>query len=478
MPEAPLPFIDKQTSGQAELAGGITVAMNVVVDQLGAVYRRPGVTALAGVTPSVIDAGGISGIYKTLGGQIYAIGDTLPARPIYLVGAGGAAKLGAGVFGTRRPIFAETEMLLVIAAGADVKKVVLVGNVLSNLGGAPPLATHVLANANRLVANDATNDKTKVRFSDQAQGTVTYVGHEQWALTGIGTSGFFTAEGRPDPVVALAEDTNEMLVFGSSTLQSFQPDPNSVYAPLATREVGCSAPYSVTKIDQDFFWLDHLRRFQTGSSRGYQAISDPIQRTLDQMGTISDCYGAYVPIDFMDALVWSFPTDGRTFVFQREVGWGQWAKRVNNNWAPLGITAWHNPQDGGPILVGTSEGKIGTLSFDAATDLGVPISACVTTGFGNRGTEARKWCRCVKLTLRRGTTQDPIGPQAYLRWRNDLGAWEQPLAIDLGASGDREPVVRLSSLGTYRRRQWQFEYSGTEALVLVSATEEFEVLGS
>jgi hypothetical protein len=73
--------------------------------------------------------------------------------------------------------------------------------------------------------------------------------------------------------------------------------------------------------------------------------------------------------------------------------------------------------------------------------------------------------------------QDTIGPQAFLRFRDGPGAWSDRIPVDLGASGERELVLRLPSLGVYRRRQWEFEYSGTEALVLVSAVEEFTVLG-
>lgn len=481
MPEQPLPFVNKQTSGQAEEAGGVSVAMNVVVDQLGAVYRRPGLTSASGVMPGVVDANGIIGVYKTLLGQLFAVGAAGPYRPIYLIDGTSALKLelgkpNASLAGTGRPVFAETEMLLVIAGGAELQKVELAGVLSARLGGTPPRATHVLANATRLLANDITSDKTKVRFSGQAQGTASYAGHEDWAFTV--TAGFFTAEGRPDPVVALGENTNEVLVFGSNTLQGFQPDAATVYAPLATREVGNSASYSVVKQDEDFFWLDHVRRFQMGGVRGQQEISGPIQRTLDNMEVVSDCYGGYLPLDFLDAIVWTFPTDGRTFAFQKGVGWGQWARWSNNNWAPLGITAWHNPQDGGPPLVGTSEGKVGTLSFDAATDFGQPIRASVRTGYVNRGTDARKWCRNVKLTLRRGTTPDPVGPQGFLRYRDDRGPWRDPIPVDLGASGDTELVVNLRSLGTYRRREWEFEYAGTEALVLASATEDFVVLGS
>jgi hypothetical protein len=485
MPEAPIPFTNKQASGQEPLAGATVVAMNVVTDELGAVYRRPGILASPLATSAVIDANGISGLYKTLDGKIWAVGASgPPERPIYQVGPGGSVKLGGGAAGlglrgAGRPTFAETEMLLVLAGGAEPEKVILATGNSARLGGAPPFSTHVLGNASRLLLNDNALDKTKVRFSDLALGTTSYAGHEVWSLGGVGTSGYFTAEGRPDPVVALAEDTNEVLVFGSATLQSFQPDPTVTYSPLATREVGCSAPYSVVKIDQDFFWLDHLRRFIGGGSRSYQPISDPIQRTLDAMVTASDCWGAYVAMDFLDVILWTFPTDGRVFVFQKGQGWGQWAGQANGNWAPLGITAVHMPADGTDVLVGTSAGKIGTLSLDASTDFGEPIRASVTTGYLDHGTSSLKHCASVKFALKRGTTSSSTGPQAFFRFKDRFeDPWSDSIPIDLGASGDRDIVVIFRSLGTYRSRQWQFEYVGAESLSLVSATEEFTVLAA
>lgn len=482
MPALQIPFVNKQTSGQDGLGGGVDLAMNVVVDQLGTVSRRPGIVAHPTLTAAVVDANGISGVYKTLDGSVWAIGAIGPERPIYFVNSSGAVKLGAGAVpnglrGTSRPTFAETEMLLVIAGGAEPEKVILSSKSASRLGGSPPSSTHVLANASRLLLNDNVVDKTKVRFSDVAIGTLSFAGHEVWSLGGIGTSGYFSAEGRPDPVVALGEDTNEVLVFGQATLQAFQPDPTITYSPLATREVGCSAPYSVTKIDQDFFWLDHIRRFVTGGAKSFQVISDPIQRTLDDVSAFGDCFGFYATMGYLDVLCWTFPTDGRTFVFQKGVGWGQWAGWSGSNWAPLGIGALYMPTDGSDPIVGTTSGKIGTLSFDAATDFGEPIRARVTTGYQDRGTASKKHTDAVKLTLRRGATQDTSGPQGFLRYRDRPGAWSDPIPVDLGVSGDTEVMVAFRSVGlSYYRRQWQFEYAGTEALALVSAIEEFTVL--
>lgn len=484
MPDAPILFVNNQASGQEQLGGASPISMNIVVDQAGVINRRPGLVASPLATSSVVDSSGIAGIYKTLDGSIWAVGSLGPERNLYRVTAGGssvvAGTAGAdGLRGTARPTFAETEMLLVMTGGDLPEKIVLSTEQSSRLGGTVPLrSTHVIANASRLLLNDTYADRTKARFSDTAIGTADFSGHEVWSLGGVGTSGYFTAEGKPDPIIAVAEDTNEVLLFGQSTLQSFQPDPQVTYAPVGTREIGCSAPYSVVKVDQDFFWLDHIRRIVTGGTRGYKSISDPIQRTLDAMAVSSDGWGAYIPVGFLDVLMYTFPTDGRTFVFQKGAGWGQWSGNSGGNWAALGVTAVYVPTDGTDVLVGTSDGKIGTFSLDASTDFGTPILASVTTGYQSHDTEAQKHCERVYLTLRRGTTSSSTEPLAYLRFRDQPGDWSDRIPISLGASGDTEVVVPLHSLGVYRRRQWQFEYSGEESLALVSAVETFKVLSS
>src|SRR5262249_41930554 len=152
-------------------------------------------------------------------------------RAIYDIGAGSAIRLSnggspSGLNGSARPIFAETEMIVAVAGGADMQKIIL-GPPESTLrlGGSPPQATHVTANQSRLLANHlaATSSRTIVRFSDIAQGTITYAGLETWTL-GVGDAGFFTAEADPDPIVALASNSNEVFTFGSKTLQVFGSD--------------------------------------------------------------------------------------------------------------------------------------------------------------------------------------------------------------------------------------------------------------
>jgi hypothetical protein len=480
MTEAVIPFANLQESSYDEIGGASPQAFNVIVDGKGVMRRRPGMQASSLMTSEVIDAEGLSGIYMTKAGVIYAVGYGVGERPIYQITPGGFAAIGSGVpphglRGDARPTFAETEMLLVIAGGREPEKIELATHVSGRLGGSPPVSTHVIGLSNRLLLNDVQDDKTKVRYSDVALGTSTYAGHEVWSLGGVGTSGYFTAEVRPDDVVAIAENAGEAWVFGQTTLQTFTADEVSIFSPVAAVELGCGAPYSIVKDDEAFHWIDHKRRIVKSGGRGYEVESAGIQTTLDGMSTSADAFGYSVSLGFLDAFCWGFPTDGRTFVYQKEVGWGQWAGWANGNWAAFSAEAVFSSPIDGTVLVATSTGRVGEFSLSAATDFGDPIVARVTTGYDNRGTNAQKHCLRVRVALRRG--EGTSGEAGFLRWRDRPGEWEGQIPIDFGSSGDTEIVLTYPSLGVYRFRQWQFEFSGTSQVSLVSVTEEFDVLG-
>jgi len=483
MPQADISFRNDQQSSFEELGGASPFAFNVVIDRNGVVTKRPGVTTHPDLPESVVDADGITGLYVSNDSQVYAIGGTPNQRNIYKLASGSALNLSttpnSKLRGTERPTFAETEVFMVLAGGSNIQKVNLFTQESSLLGGDPPLASHVIANSSRLLANDVAIDKTKVRFSGISQGTVDTSGHEMWDNTGLSEDGgFLTAEARPDPVMAVWENTNEVFVWGKDNLQIFVPDANSIFAPAATRESGTLAPYSIIKQGQDFFWLDQHRRIVYSDGRTFQNLEAPIKRQLDALADPTDCFGYRVFTGHVDALVWTFPSDGCTFAYQVGGGWSRWEgwSSEYGNFKPLIVNAHHLRRDGGVNLVGTSTGRVGQFSLSSFSDLGDKVVAYVQSGFEDRGTDNLKRCRSVKLALRRGSsTAASIGK---LEYRDDTGPWNQALYIDTGVTGDNNCVRELRGLGVYRRRQWRFTFSDTANLSLVKVTETFDVLGS
>lgn len=500
MPQAPIPFVNDQKSGFDEIGGASPLAVNVVIDGLGTVRRRPGIASYVAIGAGAPT--GVGGLWASLEDKLYVVGTEVPARNIYRVGMPGTGatsvnlSVGASglieskrqLAGTGRPVFAETEAMVVIAGGAEPEKILFKQgfdvDIPSRLGGSPPRASHVVAMAQRLVANDTvTDNKSRFFYSALAAGS-SFAGHETWngALGLDGSnSGDVDAQARSDKVVALGESTSEVFVFGATTTEIYGTDPAFVFQRTQVKEVGCGAPYSIVKVDQGQYWLDHLRRFVSSDGRKFTVLSGAIQQTLDQMAMVSDCFGYRVRVGPADGIVWTFPEDGRSFYYQFGGGWSQWMgwNTASDRHARFRVNAQAIRFATGDTIVGLTDGQIGILKLDHPTDIGDPIVSEVVTGFQNRGTNLRKHCTSVMMAFRRGTVEGATPVVGHLYFRDLPGAkWDGPLTVDLGASADREPVVFFRSLGVYRMRQWRFVFGGTTDLVLANAFEEYEVLAA
>lgn len=465
---------EQVTSGSA-LAGAQPLAMNVVRDTAGAIRRRPGLSVYGGGPTGAVSPDGIEALDVDAMGRLWAISSGVQKR-LYRVTAGASAVQPGSVIPSTpgaRAIMVHTEGLLAMVSGGAPQKYLFSTGRVSALGGSPPDGTHIIAQSGRLLINNNAFPG-QVWFSGIATGGATE-GHEQWTL-GEGNAGFFSAEARPDPVVAVAENTNEVFVFGRGTLQVFATDPQTVYAPGSTREHGCIAPYSVIKRDQSFAWLDHRRRFVVSDGRAVEPIGDPIQLQIDRLEDVSDCYGFRLRTGFAEALVWVLPSAGLAFAYSGG-GWAQWAGRAGDAYAPLNFgAAVHNQFDGNQV-VATRDGLIGRFDEGANTDRGVEIKAELRSGFVSRGTETRKQCQAVFVTLRRGDADVTTAPVGWISWRDEPnGRWNR-LPVSFGTAGRREAVVALRSLGIYRRRQWRWEFAGNVNLELVSMEEQYEFGG-
>ncbi len=500
--QAPIPFVPDQASGLDVLRGASPVAMNVIIDANGTVSRRPGIAATTIGPPEGLP-NTVIGLHSTATGKNFAItAVVLPGIGVVrrLV-TGAQIPLGGGL-GKTRPIIAETEAMLVIAQSLTPLKLLFDTLGVSALLGGPPSGSHVITNSSRLLLNDAIGDKTRVFFSGPATGT-SIIGHETWNDPLV--SGSFLAEGRTDPVVAITENSNEVWVFGTTSLQTFQTDATLVYVSQATMEYGCATPFGIIKRDQEFAWLDDKRRFIRSDGRDAEPFSQPIQQTLEELDRVDDCFGYRVVTGPVDAYVWSFPTDGRSLVYQQGGGWSTWMSYDDTlaNWIPLVISAHTFILNSNDNLVGLTDGRLGILRNGENTDLGARIPAYIETGFIDRGTDNRKHCISVKIALRRGNTpavisppevidyagpecQTPTGPAddvseaeepfGTFTYRDDEGAFRTAFQISLGKSGDRTIVRDIRSLGVYRRRQWRFTFHGKSDFVLAGVTEEYLVL--
>lgn len=528
--QQPIPFGPLLETSSEEISGASPEAFNVIADSRGTIRKRPGLAAYSVAPSTSVDANGVLGLYLTQErvahtsgtatvsgvhpGVLYAVGATVnvggganTGRNVYRIVGGAATLVGVGAVNQNRlstpaaiattrfprPTFAETEALLILAGWAEMGKIDIrpetfsAPNFTTNadyhemsfLGGCPPLASHVITNSSRILANDTQLDQTKVRFSSISQGIVDFSGHETWAPS-PGAAGFFTAEARSDYLVAIAENTNDIFGFGTTSLQLFSPDSSTTFAPSITRETGCLAPYSPVKWDDKYVLLDHQTRFVSTDGRQWEDVGGPVQATLDGLTAPDECYSYRFSESFADCLVFRFETDDETLVFQPGVGWGRWAQydSASGTFTMFPVLSHHMRSDGGLNVVGLEDGTIRTLSLDNTTDLGTAIVAHVSTGFLDRGSPNEKHSVAVHLTFKR-TAALSDGVVCYLEWRDNLSDEWSSVPIELGVEdGNLTPVVTLRSLGTYRRRQWRFKFGDEAGLFLVGAQETFVTLDS
>lgn len=474
MPTEAITF-DGQASGLEQLSGAPPLCANCLTDIAGTVRARPGIATWTGfpaAAPSV-SGSAASPVLAMVphGTDLYFATEN---RMIWKVdGAGSGTALSnlttaTLLDGTLRPQMLSLRTKVVTVGGGAPQSTD--GTTLSfRLAGSPPNATTIAGIATRIVL--ARNDTSGI-FQWSGLGDT---GHSTWDALN-----FQEAEAKPDVLQAVSDNTNELFAFGSETLQVYSPDPVLGFAAGRALNIGLLAPYSLTRLDDQFVFLDRERRFVVTDGRGFSdnqsVISKPIEATLRALTTVDDCWGFRLRLNRYDACVFMFPTDGRGFIWDRRSNkWSEWRgwNAAGGYAAPIITSAVAWPENN-LFLVGLSNGMIAKLDTATYTDLGTSIKTELLTGFIDHGTDAQKQNIAIYFAFKRGqTSQTLTAPIVNVSYRNDTGAWSKPTVFNLGVAGDYDPVLPLRSVGTYRRRQWKIEYTSDAEFAFMGAREEF-----
>jgi len=518
---APIIFSGSEDKSATELGGAMPLVKNAIPDASGALRRRPGTRTEAGklLYNSHVD-GAVIGI-GPFGDWLIVVTDQ---RRIYAINESGSdvraltsdATPTSFLAGTGRPCIVATRSMVLIAGGAQMQKwdgVAALSSRMANVGDGvdpapaypPPDATFMSAIAQRLVVSAPDSDG-KIHWSGPLED------YTNWDYA-LGGAGYIQAAAKPDPIVAIFDNTNEVFAFGNETIQVFTPaalqvdvnDPNVLldFAPSRTLNIGTISPYSIVPVDDNFMMLDRQRRFILTDARTYTDVSGPVAQILHDLNSIDDCWGFRMRFGRFDCVVWFFPTDGFGLVYDRQTEkWSEWQTGTNifGSESPF-VTSAYNWAEKSMFVVGDSDGQLLLLDDRYSTD-GVlpyvtPIALETRSGFTDHGTTAQKHCKTVLLKFKRATRRYPDSPAYYvgngsghvrISKRDNEGAWKIVRDIELGGPGGdphavsdvapANPCIQLRSLGVYRTRQWKIEYTGQDEIQLVSAQEEFEVLGA
>ena len=147
---------------------------------------------------------------------------------------------------------------------------------------------------------------------------------------------FASAEGNPDNVVAIFVDHREVWVFGTNSTEVWY-DAGLLDFPLtriqgAFNELGCAAPYSVAKMDNQIYWLGKDARgqgivYKAAGYIGQRVSTHAIEWQMQEYANISDATGYTYQQDGHSFYVLNFPSADTTWVY--DVATGAWHERAS-----------------------------------------------------------------------------------------------------------------------------------------------------
>lgn len=289
---------------------------------------------------------------------------------------------------------------------------------------------------------------------------------------------FASAEGSPDGVVAVFVDHRELWVFGTDTTEVWY-NAGLTDFPLARiqgafNEIGCVAPYSVAKMDNQIFWLGRDARgqgivYRASGYIGQRISTHAIEWQIQQYEDLSDATGYTYQQDGHSFYVLNVPSANTTWVF--DAATGAWHER-----AAFEAGQFHRHRADnmcnfeGNIIVGDYQnGNIYRFNLDVFADNGQPQKwlrswRALSTG---QNSLSRTLHHGLQLDCETGVglnSGQGSDPQVMLRWSDDGGhTWSNEHWRSMGRIGQYGRRTLWWRLGaTTKLRDRVYEVSGTD----------------
>ena len=312
--------------------------------------------------------------------------------------------------------------------------------------------------------------------------------------TSIDPLDFASAEGSPDGVVAVLTDHRELWVFGTDTIEVWYnaglTDFPLVRIQGAFNELGCAAPYSVAKMDNQIYWLGQDARgqgmvYRAAGYIGQRISTHAIEWQMQEYGNLSEATAYTYQQDGHSFYVLNFPSADTSWVF--DVATGAWHERAaleNGEYARHRADNMCNFE--GNIVVGDYQnGNIYTFDLTVFADNDEPQRwlrswRALPTGQNNLKRTAQHSLQLdceTGVGLNSGQGSDP---QVMLRWSDDGGhTWSNEHWKSMGAIGQYGKRTIWRRLGmTMKIRDRVYEVSGTDPVRIYIMGAELGISGT
>jgi hypothetical protein len=337
--------------------------------------------------------------------------------------------------------------------------------------GAPTAATFIGFMDSRLIANEV--------------GTAWFKWSDPLSITTWNGLNLAAMEAKGDTLQALDTTLDEILLVGKFSCEHYYNDgvsPFSKYEGL-TQSRGTIAPHSFIFAGNLYWWLDQDRNFVKLQGNLPRVVSNPYASLIQSLGCVDDCFALPIRTDGQSFIVWTFPTEKLSLVYdvENEAWQGRW-----NTWneSTAEWDLWYPnaycqcPEWGFHLAGDRRKGRIYKISREYMYDGDTALRMVKRTGWRDHGIKRRKRSDRIVITIQRGTTTDPTNEAKFTVRSRDDGEtdWQPARDGSLGVQGDTESMIEFIHNGIYRTRQDEYSFSDNVPIVLCDGEEEGETL--
>lgn len=322
-------------------------------------------------------------------------------------------------------------------------------------------------------------------FNQPGTRTFYTTGPIPYTLTFPG-SFFALKDSSTDNLVALYENNRELWLMGERTTEVWFNAGGANFPfsriPGVGPQIGCSAKYSVCRVDSDLIWFSRNEQGENTVSMtnqySWEGVSNhAIEHAFSSYPTTNDAFAYVYQEEGHSFYMITFPTADVTWCY--DLSTKLWHQRLSFT-AATGQYHRHqsncyaNLQD--LRLVGDYQtGQIHLMSRAYYTDAGNTIRRQRRTPhIWSREDRRRVFQSSLQIEFTPGVglqTGQGSNPQAMLRWSNDGGfTWSNEHWATIGAAGATLNRAKWNRLGRARDRIYEVNFSDPVACDIIGAT--------
>ena len=275
---------------------------------------------------------------------------------------------------------------------------------------------------------------------------------------------FYSAEGQPDFLVAIASMGQDLWLLGKKTSEVWynSGDPFAQYSNVFF-ETGCGAVGSVVVTHEGIVWLDNFYRIVLAPHGSYQVIPKStyqIDYQIKKMTAKSDARAYGYQGEGHTFYVITFPSDNKTLELNMTTGfWNTRASGAADARHRGNCSAFFN----GKWIVGDYEnGKLYEVDYDTYTENGDYMRAVRRAQAVHQNRE-RVFHHELEIEFETGVgiaVGQGSDPQAMLRYSDDGGhTWGNERWASMGKTGEYSQRVKWNRLGQSRNRIYEVSVS-------------------